>query len=319
MYMSSQCTNDGTYTLTVTFKLGIDLNIAQVLVQNRVSLAQPILPDLVQAPRRDGQEEVAQRADDRQPLLAGRQPQQPLPEQLRHHPAHATSWPACTGVGDITYLGQRDYSMRALARPAEAGGAQPDRRTTWSTPSRSRTSRWRPGRSASRRCPAGQVFQYTMTTLGRLADAEQFGDMILKTDAAGPARPPQRRGPHRAGRPELRPDLHARRQALGGPVGLPAARLQRPGDGRARSRTKMEELKKRFPARPRLRHRLRHDAVHQRVDQRGLQDAARRGHPGGHRRAAVPAELAVGAHPADRRAGGHRRHLRRHGRASASA
>src|SRR5205809_755346 len=47
MYMSSQCTNDGAYTLTITFKLGTDLNIAQVLVQNRVSLAQPILPDLV--------------------------------------------------------------------------------------------------------------------------------------------------------------------------------------------------------------------------------------------------------------------------------
>src|SRR5437773_1316440 len=47
MYMSSQCTNDGAYSLTITFKLGTDLNIAQVLVQNRVSLAQPILPDLV--------------------------------------------------------------------------------------------------------------------------------------------------------------------------------------------------------------------------------------------------------------------------------
>src|SRR6201990_2997011 len=47
MYMSSQCTNDGTYSLTVTFQHGVDLNIAQVLVQNRVDLAQPILPDLV--------------------------------------------------------------------------------------------------------------------------------------------------------------------------------------------------------------------------------------------------------------------------------
>src|SRR5437588_12692130 len=47
MYMHSQCTNDGSYSLTITFKLGTDLNIAQVLVQNRVSLAQPILPDLV--------------------------------------------------------------------------------------------------------------------------------------------------------------------------------------------------------------------------------------------------------------------------------
>src|SRR6516162_288570 len=47
MYMSSQCTNDGTYILTVTFKPGTDLNIAQVLVQNRVALALPQLPDLV--------------------------------------------------------------------------------------------------------------------------------------------------------------------------------------------------------------------------------------------------------------------------------
>src|SRR3954465_15148175 len=47
MYMSSQCTNDGNYSLNITFKVGTDLNIAQVLVQNRVSLAQPVLPDLV--------------------------------------------------------------------------------------------------------------------------------------------------------------------------------------------------------------------------------------------------------------------------------
>src|SRR5215470_5956301 len=47
MYMSSQCTNDGAYSLTITFQHGVDLNIAQVLVQNRVALAQPILPDLV--------------------------------------------------------------------------------------------------------------------------------------------------------------------------------------------------------------------------------------------------------------------------------
>src|SRR5829696_5918500 len=47
MYMSSQCTNDGNYTLTVTFQPGTDLNISQVPVQNRESLAEPLLPDLV--------------------------------------------------------------------------------------------------------------------------------------------------------------------------------------------------------------------------------------------------------------------------------
>ncbi len=49
MYMSSQCTNDGMYKLTITFRIGVDLNMAQVLVQNRESLAEPILPDLVSA------------------------------------------------------------------------------------------------------------------------------------------------------------------------------------------------------------------------------------------------------------------------------
>src|SRR5215472_6677964 len=48
IYMSSQCTNDGAYVLVVTFKLGMDSDMAQVLVQNRVSLALPQIPDLVQ-------------------------------------------------------------------------------------------------------------------------------------------------------------------------------------------------------------------------------------------------------------------------------
>src|SRR5580765_7812210 len=49
LYMSSQSTNDGGYNLTVTFKLGTNLDMAQVLVQNRVNLALPSLPDTVKA------------------------------------------------------------------------------------------------------------------------------------------------------------------------------------------------------------------------------------------------------------------------------
>src|SRR4051794_17427318 len=47
LYMSSQCTNDGVYNLSVTFKNSVNLNMAQVLVQNRVSLALPSLPEVV--------------------------------------------------------------------------------------------------------------------------------------------------------------------------------------------------------------------------------------------------------------------------------
>src|ERR1700731_484881 len=49
LYMSSQCNNDGSYQLTVTFKLGVNLDTAQVLVQNRVAQAVPMLPDVVKA------------------------------------------------------------------------------------------------------------------------------------------------------------------------------------------------------------------------------------------------------------------------------
>ena len=70
LYMSSQCTNDGGYNLTVTFKLGTDLDMAQVLVQNRVNLAVPTLPDVVKQTGVTTEEEVAQHHARGEPLLA---------------------------------------------------------------------------------------------------------------------------------------------------------------------------------------------------------------------------------------------------------
>src|ERR1700734_2653510 len=49
LYMSSNSNNDGSYTLDVTFALGTDVNMAQVLVQNRVAIAEPTLPDVTRA------------------------------------------------------------------------------------------------------------------------------------------------------------------------------------------------------------------------------------------------------------------------------
>src|SRR5436190_15717826 len=121
LYMSSQCTNDGNYTLTVTFQNGVDLNMAQVLVQNRASLAQPILPELVQrrgvtvkkkspnvlmivnlfSPR--GSDENAKKND----LYLSNHATIQIKDELSR----------LKGVGDITYLGQRDYSMRVWLDP----------------------------------------------------------------------------------------------------------------------------------------------------------------------------------------------------------
>ena len=92
LYMSSQCTNDGAYNLTVTFKLGTDLDMAQVLVQNRVSMAMPTLPDVVKQTGVIDEEEVAQHHAGGQPDLARRALRPALPEQLRHDPASRTSW-----------------------------------------------------------------------------------------------------------------------------------------------------------------------------------------------------------------------------------
>src|SRR4051794_15604946 len=116
MYMSSQCTNDGAYTLTVTFKLGTDLNIAQVLVQNRVNLAQPILPDLVKrrgvlvkkkSPTVLMIVNLYSPDDSRDSLYLSNYATIQLRDELSRLP----------GIGDITYLGQRDYSMRLWLDP----------------------------------------------------------------------------------------------------------------------------------------------------------------------------------------------------------
>src|SRR5713226_6110686 len=116
MYMSSQCTNDGNYSLTVTFRPGTDLNISQVLVQNRESLAEPILPDLV---KRRGISVKKKSSnvlmivnlfspdESRNNLYLSNYATIQLRDELSRVP----------GVGDVTYLGQRDYSMRIWLDP----------------------------------------------------------------------------------------------------------------------------------------------------------------------------------------------------------
>ena len=152
MYMSSQCTNDGTYTLTVTFKPGVDLNMAQVLVQNRESLAEPILPDLVKrrgvAVKKKSPSilmivNVFSPDNSRDNLYLSNYATIQLRDELAR----------LDGVGDITYIGQRNYSMRVWLDPAEDVVPQPDLVRRGHGDHRSRTSRSPPASSASRRCP----------------------------------------------------------------------------------------------------------------------------------------------------------------------
>ena len=116
LYMSSQSGNDGSYTLTVTFKPGVDLNFAQVLVQNRVNLAQPVLPTLVQRRGISVKKKspsvlmivnLFSPDNSRDNLYLSNYATIQLKDELSR----------LNGVGDITYLGQRDYSMRVWLDP----------------------------------------------------------------------------------------------------------------------------------------------------------------------------------------------------------
>jgi len=179
LYMSSQCTNDGSYSCTITFSHEIDLNMAQVLVQNRVALAQPILPDLV---KRKG---VSVKKKSPSVLMIvnlysprGTRDNLYLSNyatiQIRDELARIK------GVGDISYMGQRDYSMRIWLDPQKMASRNLST-TDVVTAIQQQNAQVAAGQIGSPPVPNGQVFQFTMTTLGRLAEATQFEDMILRS------------------------------------------------------------------------------------------------------------------------------------------
>jgi multidrug efflux pump subunit AcrB len=183
LYMSSQCTNDGTYTLAVTFQNGIDLNMAQVLVQNRVSLAQPILPDLV---KRRG---VTVKKKSPSVLMIVNLFSPDKTRDNLYLSNYATiqlkdELSRLKGVGDITYLGQRDYSMRLWLDP-EKMASRSLTATDVVRAIEQQNTQVAAGQLGQPPVGNGQVFQYTMSAMGRLTDVEQFADMILKTDAQG--------------------------------------------------------------------------------------------------------------------------------------
>src|SRR5207248_7654191 len=180
LYMSSQCTNDGTYTLTVTFKHGVDLNMAQVLVENRVALAQPILPELV---KRRG---VAVKKKSPSVLMIVNLFSPDNTRENLYLSNYATiqlkdELARLNGVGDITYLGQRDYSMRLWLDP-EKMHARSLTASDVVTAIQQQNTQVATGQLGQPPVGPGQVFQITMSTLGRLSDVDQFANMILKTD-----------------------------------------------------------------------------------------------------------------------------------------
>jgi multidrug efflux pump len=182
LYMSSACTNDGSYTLTVTFKLGVQLNFAQVLVQNRVNLALPNLPDVVKATG------VITRKRSADILLVasiisphGRYDQLYLSNFALTRIRDELS--RVRGVGDVIMFGQRDYSMRIWLDPERM-----------SVRNVSASDVVLALREQNQQVAAGQVgqpptgstsTQFVVNTVGRLRDIEEFEDIIVKRGARG--------------------------------------------------------------------------------------------------------------------------------------
>src|ERR1700756_1091064 len=178
MYMSSQCSNDGTYTLTVTFRPGTDLNIAQVLVQNRESLAEPILPDLV---KRRG---ISVKKKSSNVLLIVNLFSKDQSRTNLELSNYATiqirdELSRLPGVGDITYLGQRDYSMRLWLDPQKLASYNLNPQDVISAV-QAQNIQVAAGQIGQPPTPSGQTTQYIITTLGRLENTDQFAHIIVK-------------------------------------------------------------------------------------------------------------------------------------------
>jgi len=178
LYMSSQSTNDGGYNLTVTFEVGTNLDMAQVLVQNRVNLALPTLPSEVKATG------VSVKKKSPSILLVvnlispkGTYDQLYLSNyatiQIRDELAQIK------GVGDVTYLGQLDYSMRAWIDP-EKMAARNLAASDVVNALREQNVQVAAGSLGRPPVPMGQAFQYTLSTLGRLTQPEEFGEIVVK-------------------------------------------------------------------------------------------------------------------------------------------
>src|SRR5882672_10369490 len=189
LYMSSQSSNDGSYTLDVTFALGTYINMAQVLVQNRVAIAQPTLPDVVKA--------IGVTVKKRSPdillvvnLYSDDNPEtsQPFYNQL-YLSNYATirlldALARVEGVGDVFTFGGQDYSMRVWLDPDKLASRSMSAGDVIRV-LREQNVQVAAGQIGRPPVPRGQDFQYTLRTLGRLVEAEQFADIILKTGTDG--------------------------------------------------------------------------------------------------------------------------------------
>ncbi len=183
LYMSSYSTADGAMALTITFKLGTDLDQAQVLVQNRVSIALPRLPEEVQ---RAGVT-TAKSSPDLMMVVHLLSPNDRYDQLYISNYARNRIRDALVrldGVGDVILFGEREYALRIWL--------DPDKLASYGMTSgdvvqalRDQNVQVSGGSIGGPPASGTNAFQYTVTTEGRFSNARQFRYVIVKSTASG--------------------------------------------------------------------------------------------------------------------------------------
>lgn len=183
IYMSSTSADDGTYTLTVTFKVGTNMDMATVLVQNRVSIAMAKLPEEV---RRQGvttkkkSTQIVQFITLTSPngkmnsLELSNYATINLKDQLAR----------LEGVGEVTMFGAGDYSMRIWLDPRKLKARNLTTEDVVAAVGEQNVQ-VAAGRIGQPPAPAGTSFELVVNTLGRLEEVEQFENLIVKAAPGG--------------------------------------------------------------------------------------------------------------------------------------
>jgi multidrug efflux pump len=178
LYMSSQSTADGTMTLTVTFKLGTDLDIAQVLVQNRVAIATPQLPQEV----RNLGVTVQKQSPDLMMVVHLISPNGTYDQAYISNYAFLQIRDPLSrldGIGNVNVFGAREYSMRVWLDP----NRMYSRSLTTDdiiAAIQAQNVQVAAGRLGAEPAPPGTELQLTINTEGRLVTPDQFGQIIVK-------------------------------------------------------------------------------------------------------------------------------------------
>jgi multidrug efflux pump len=183
LYISSQMTNNGAVTITVTFALGTDVDTDQVLVQNRVSVALPRLPQEVQAIGVTTQKQ----SPDLMMVVHLLSPDNTYgQEYISNYALIQVRDPLSrlTGIGNVQIFGERDYSMRLWLDPNKmyARGLTTDDVVS---AVQGQNIQVAAGQLGAPPAPKGTAFTLTINTLGRLITPDQFKQIVVKRGANG--------------------------------------------------------------------------------------------------------------------------------------